>query len=257
MDRSMGSLEGKVAIVTGCTAASIGRACAMGFAMAGAKVVATGRTVAGGEETEKLIRDAGGDALFVRQDVTVEDDWKRVVQTTIDTYGRIDFLVNNAGEAVVKPIEELTHDDLTFLRLVDLDGPFLGMKYSWPHMVAAGGGVILNMSSIVGQKGMPNGTAYGAIKGAQLGLTRTGALEGAAVNIRVNSVHPGMIWTAGVPDVLGPDAEKMKPKMAAMIPWGEAGESHHVGDPVVYLCSDAAKYITGVEFNIDGGAGAR
>ncbi|MBT4740537.1 MAG: SDR family oxidoreductase [Rhodospirillaceae bacterium] len=252
----MGALDGKVAIVTGTTAASIGRACAMGFAMAGAKVVVTGRTVAGGEETETLIRDAGGDALFVRQDVTVEEDWERVIKTTVDTYGRLDFLVNNAGEAIVKPVEELTRDDLIFLRLVDLDGPFLGMKHAWPHLVAAGGGVILNMSSIVGQKTNPRSTAYGAIKGAQLGLTRTGALEGAAVNIRVNSVHPGMIWTAGVPDVLGPDAEKKKPMLAARIPWGETGEPHHVGDPVVYLCSDAGKYITGIEFNIDGGAGA-
>ena len=252
----MGALKGKVAIVTGTTAASIGRACAMAMAMAGAKVVVTGRTVAGGKETEQLIRDAGGDALFVRHDVTIEEDWANVVKTTISTYGRLDFLVNNAGEAVVKPIEELTRDDLIFLRLVDLDGPFLGMKHAWPHMVTAGGGVILNMSSIVGQKGNPKGTAYGAIKGAQLGLTRTGALEGAAANIRVNSVHPGMIWTAGVPDVLGPNADKMKPALAARIPWGETGESHHGGDSVAFLCSDAAKYITGAEFNVDGGAGA-
>lgn len=252
----MGVLDGKVAIVTGTTAASIGRACAMSLAMAGAKVVVTGRKEPGGKETEQLIRHAGGDALYVRQDVTLEEDWQRVIKTTLETYGRIDFLVNNAGEAVVKPVEELTRDDLIFLRLVDLDGPFLGMKYAWPHMVSAGGGVILNMSSIVGQKANPRSTAYGAIKGAQLGLTRAGAIEGANVNIRVNSIHPGMIWTAGVPDVLGPDAEKKKPMVAARIPWGETGEPHHVGDPVVYLCSEAGKYITGVEFNIDGGAGA-
>lgn len=252
----MGALDGKVAIVTGTTAASIGRACAMGLAMAGAKVVVTGRKEPGGLETEQLIKQAGGDALFVRHDVTVEDDWDRVIKTTVDTYGRLDFLVNNAGEAIVKPIAELTREDLIFLRKVDLDGPFLGMKYAWPHLVAAGGGVILNMSSIVGQKGMPNGTAYGAIKGAQLGLTRSGAVEGAPDNIRVISVHPGMIWTAGVPDVLGPDAEKLRPTIAARIPWGETGEPHHVGDAVTFLCSPASKYITGSEFNIDGGAGA-
>lgn len=252
----MGVLDGKVAIITGTTAASIGRACAMGLAMAGAKVVVTGRKEPGGRETESLVKEAGGDALFVRHDVTVEDDWQRVIDTTLETYGRIDFLVNNAGEAIVKPIAELTRDDLIFLRKVDLDGPFLGMKYAWPHLVAAGGGVILNMSSIVGQKGMPNGTAYGAIKGAQLGLTRSGAVEGARDNIRVVSVHPGMIWTAGVPDVLGPDAEKLKPKVAARIPWGETGEPHHVGDAVTFLCSPAGSYITGIEFNIDGGAGA-
>ena len=252
----MSPLDGKVAIITGCTAASIGRACAMSMALQGAKVVVTGRTESGGQETERLIKEAGGEALFVRQDVTVKEDWERVVQTTLDTYGRLDFLINNAGEAIVKAIADLTHDDLLFLRYVDLDGPFLGMKYVWPHLIAAGGGVILNMSSIVGQKGMPQGTAYGAIKGGQLGLTRAGALEGAPHNIRVVSVHPGMIWTEGVPDVLGPKAEEMKPGIAAKLPWGEIGEPHHVGDACAFLCTDAAKYITGCEFNIDGGAGA-
>lgn len=252
----MGALDGKVAIITGCTADSIGRACGMSMALQGARVVVTGRTVAGGEETEQLVKKAGGDALFVKQDVTSERDWERVVQTVLDTYGRIDFLINNAGEAIVKAIADLTHEDLLFLRHVDLDGPFLGMKYVWPHLTAAGGGVILNMSSIVGQKGMPQGTAYGAIKGGQLGLTRAGALEGAAHNIRVISVHPGFIWTAGVPDVLGPDAEKLRPGIAARIPWGEAGEPQHVAEVCAFLCTDAAKYITGCEFNIDGGAGA-
>ncbi len=252
----MGALDGKVAIITGCTAASIGRACAMSMALQGAKVVVTGRTEAGGQETEQLVKEAGGEALFVRQDVTLEEDWERVVQTTLDTYGQLNVLINNAGEAIVKAIADLTHDNLLFLRHVDLDGPFLGMKYVWPHLIAAGGGVILNMSSIVGQKGMPQGTAYGAIKGGQLGLTRAGALEGAPHNIRVVSVHPGMIWTAGVPDVLGPKAEEMRPTIAACLPWGETGEPHHVGDACAFLCTDAAKYITGCEFNIDGGAGA-
>lgn len=252
----MGALDGKVAIITGCTAASIGRACAMSMAMMGCKVVVTGRKEPGGKETEKLIHDAGGEAMFVRQDVTLEDDWERVVETTVDSYGRLDFLVNNAGEAIIGPIEKLSRDDLIFLRLVDLDGPFLGMKHAWPHLIKAGGGVIINMSSIVGQKGMPHGSAYGAIKGGQLGLTRAGAMEGAPHNIRVISVHPGFIWTAGVPDVLGPKADEMRPGIEKNIPWGEAGEPEHVGDSVAYLCTDAAKYITGCEFNVDGGAGA-
>ncbi|MFL2769403.1 MAG: SDR family NAD(P)-dependent oxidoreductase [Rhodospirillaceae bacterium] len=252
----MGALDGKVAIITGCTAASIGRACAMSLAMAGAKVVVTGRKKPGGQETEKLIKDAGGDALFIVQDVTVPEDWQRVIQRTIDTHGRLDFLINNAGEAIVGPIEKLTSDDLIFLREVDLDGPFLGIKYAWPHLVRSGGGVIINMSSIVGQKGMPHGTAYGAIKGAQLGLTRACSLEGAPHNIRAVSVHPGFIWTAGVPDVLGPEAEKMRPGIESNIPWGEAGEPEHIGASCTYLCTDSARYITGCEFNIDGGAGA-
>lgn len=252
----MHTLYNKVAIVTGTTAESIGRACAMSLAMQGTKVVVTGRKEEGGKETEKIIKNAGGECIYIKQDVTIENDWKKVIEKTIKKYNRLDFLVNNAGEAIVKPIEKLTYSDLKFLRSVDLDGPFMGIKYSWPHMVEAGGGVILNMSSIVGQKGNPRSSAYSAIKGAQLGLTRSCAMEGALVNIRVNSIHPGMIWTAGVPDVLGPDAEEKKPSIAARIPWGETGESHHVGDAVAFLCSSQAKYITGVEFNIDGGAGA-
>ena len=252
----MHSLFNKVAIITGCTADSIGRACALQLAKKGTKVVVTGRTESGGKETEKIIKDNGGDCLYVKHDVTQENDWESVIHQTISKYKRIDFLINNAGEAIVKPIEKLTFDDLEFLRLVDLDGPFIGIKYCWQYMVKIGGGVILNMSSIVGQKGNPKGSAYGAIKGAQLGLTKSCALEGAKFNIRVNSVHPGMIWTAGIPDVLGPDAESKKPMVAARIPWGETGESKHVADAVVFLCSDQGKYITGIEFNIDGGAGA-
>ncbi len=252
----MHSLYNKVAIVTGCTADSIGRACALELAKKGTKVVVTGRTEKGGLETEKIIRDCGGECIYVKHDVTKVGDWKLVIDKTLKEFNQINFLINNAGEAIVKPIEKLSFTDLEFLRLVDLDGPFIGIKYCWPHLVKSGGGVILNMSSIVGQKGNPKGTAYGAIKGAQLGLTKSCALDGALVNIRVNSVHPGMIWTAGVPDVLGPDAEAKKPAVAARIPWGETGDSKHIADAVVFLCSDEGKYITGVEFNVDGGAGA-
>jgi len=252
----MGTLDSKVAIITGCTAASIGRACAMAMAMEGAKIIVTGRTKKGGLETERIIRKAGGEALYVRQDVTVEDDWKNTIDICIKTYGRLDILLNNAGEAIVGPLEKLTRENLIFLRQVDLDAPFLGMKYAWPHLVSAGSGVILNMSSIIGQKGRPFGTAYGAIKGAQLALTRTAALEGAPFNIRAISVHPGMIWTEGVYDVMGPKADDMKPEIAGRIPWGETGEPQHVGATVAFLCSEEASYLTGIEVNIDGGAGA-
>ena len=148
----MHSLFNKVAIITGCTADSIGRACALQLAKKGTKVVVTGRTESGGKETEKIIKDNGGDCLYVKHDVTQENDWESVIQQTISKYKRIDFLINNAGEAIVKPIEKLTFNDLEFLRLVDLDGPFIGIKYCWQYMVKIGGGVILNMSSIVGQK---------------------------------------------------------------------------------------------------------
>ena len=113
------------------------------------------------------------------------------------------------------------------------------------------------MSSITGQKGGAIGTAYCAAKGAQLGMTKAAALEGAAHNIRVNSIHPGLIWTEGVPDVMGPNVEEYMPKLRASVPTGEVGETWHVGKTVVYLASEEASYVTGAEINIDGGQSAR
>jgi meso-butanediol dehydrogenase / (S,S)-butanediol dehydrogenase / diacetyl reductase len=121
----------------------------------------------------------------------------------------------------------------------------------------ARGGTIMNMSSIMGQNGGALGSAYCAAKGAQLGLTRAGALEGAAHNIRVNSIHPGLIWTEGIPDVMGPNVEEYMPRLRASVPTNEVGETWHVGKTVVYLASDEASYLTGAEINIDGGKSAQ
>ncbi|MBL8645585.1 MAG: SDR family oxidoreductase [Rhodospirillaceae bacterium] len=251
----MGVLSGKVVIVTGATS-GIGKGCAIEMAKAGAKVVATGRHEERGANTVRLVKEVGGDVIFVRQDVTQEADWVKVMDTTLSTYGRLDCLLNNAGEAVVKPLEQLTIDHLQFLLRVDLEGPFLGMKHAWPHLKKAGGGTIMNMSSITGQKGGPKGSAYCAAKGAQLGLTRAGALEGAPFNIRVNSIHPGMIWTEGIPDVMGPNPETYRHLLEATVPTKVLGETWHVGTAAVYLASDEAAYITGAEFNVDGGKSA-
>jgi len=251
----MGVLSGKVAIVTGATS-GIGKGCAIEMAKAGARLVVTGRNEERGANTVRLVREVGGEVMFVRQDVTDEGDWIKVMDATIAAYGRLDCLLNNAGEAVVKPLEELTLDHLQFLLRVDLDGPFLGMKHAWPHLKRAGGGTIMNMSSITGQKGGAKGSAYCAAKGAQLALTRAGALEGAAHNIRVNSIHPGLIWTEGVPDVMGPNPETYLPRLRASVPMGEVGETWHVGTAVVFLASDEASYITGAELNVDGGKSA-
>jgi NAD(P)-dependent dehydrogenase (short-subunit alcohol dehydrogenase family) len=251
----MGVLSGKVVIVTGATS-GIGKGCAIEFAKAGAKVVVTGRNEERGANTVRLVKEVGGDVVFVPQDVTAEADWQNVIDITLKTYGRLDCLLNNAGEAVVKPLEQLTLDHLQFLLRVDLDGPFLGMKHAWPHLKKAGGGTIMNMSSITGQKGGALGTAYCAAKGAQLALTRAGALEGAAHNIRVNSIHPGLIWTEGIPDVMGPNPETYRHKLEASVPTKVLGETWHVGTAVVFLASDEASYITGAEFNVDGGKGA-
>lgn len=251
----MGILSGKVAIVTGATS-GIGKGCAIEMAKAGAKIVATGRNEERGANTVRLVKDVGGEVIFVRQDVTDESDWMKVIDATISAFGRLDCLLNNAGEAIIKPLEQLTLDNLQFLLRVDLEGPFLGIKHAWPHLKKAGGGTIMNMSSITGQRGNAKGSAYCAAKGAQLGLTRAAALEGAPHNIRVNSIHPGMIWTEGIPDVMGPNPETYRHKLEATVPTKELGETWHVGTAVVYLASDEASYITGAEFNVDGGKSA-
>lgn len=250
----MAVLDGKVGIVTGATS-GIGRGCALAMAAAGARLIVTGRNEQRGTETVAQVEGVGGTAHFVRQDVTQEEDWRQVVEEAMNQFGHIDFLVNNAGDALLGSINTLTLKDLQFLLRVDVEGPFLGMKYVWPHLKASGGGVILNMSSIAGQKALEGGIAYCSAKGALTSLTRGAAIEGArgSAKIRVNSIHPGLIWTEGVTDVLGDSVEAYKPKLLQNIPLGRFGEPDDVGQAAVFLVSDAAKHITGVEFNIDGG----
>jgi NAD(P)-dependent dehydrogenase (short-subunit alcohol dehydrogenase family) len=248
----MGRLNDKVGIVTGATS-GIGRGCALAMVEAGAKLVVTGRNVERGQLTVDMIQALGGEAVFVQQDVTQEADWHRVIDTTLERFGRVDILLNNAGDAKMGPITELTLDTLQFLLRVDLEGPFLGMKLVWPHLVAVGGGAIINMSSVAGQRGMAGSSAYSTVKGAQAAMSRSAAMEGAPVNIRVNSMHPGLIWTEGVTDVMGDNVEEFKPRLLAHVPWGAFGEPKNVADACVYLASDESRQVTGIELNVDGG----
>jgi len=248
----MQRLADKIAIVTGATS-GIGRGCALAMAEAGAKLIVTGRNVDRGRITVDMIEELGGESIFVQQDVTRQGDWESVINTTLESYGRLDILLNNAGDARLGPLTELTLDTLQFLLRVDLEGPFLGMQAAWPHLADAGGGSVINMSSVAGQRGMVGGTAYCTVKGAQTALTRAAAREGAAVNIRVNSMHPGLIWTEGVTDVLGDNVEEFKPRLLAKIPFAAFGEPRHVASACVYLASDEACNVTGIELNVDGG----
>ena len=248
----MGVLDGRVAIVTGTTAESIGRACAIALSDAGAKVIVTGRKEPGGQETERQILERGGDALYVKHDATSEQDWRTVVETCLDRHGRLDILLNNAGESKGGAIESLTLDDLHFLWRINVEAPFLGMKTCWPHLEKSGHGVILNMSSLTAQQ--PGvGVIYGPSKAAQNALTRAAAMEGAKVGLRAVAVVPGFTFTDGVLDSLGTDTDRYKEPLAQRVWIGEWGESKHMADACVFLASDAARYITGVEFNVDGG----
>jgi len=251
----MCSLDNKVVIITGATS-GIGRGCAEAFATAGATVVATGRREVQGNKTVDLIEKNGGSANFLRHDVTNQQDWTNVVSQTLEMHGKIDVLVNNAGDSVIKPLEQLDGATMKFLIEVNLDGPFLGIKAVWSCMKEAGGGVILNTNSVAGQKGTAVGSAYNASKGAQGALTKVAAIEGAPFNIRVNSIHPGFILTEGMKETLQKNPNTLQSMIRSMVPTGETGRPAHIGHAMVYLASDAARYITGVECNVDGGISA-
>jgi NAD(P)-dependent dehydrogenase (short-subunit alcohol dehydrogenase family) len=176
-----------------------------------------------------------------------------VIAATVDRYGRLDVLVNNAGIAVLKPIAELTLADFERQITVNLTSVFLGCKYGMAQMKANGGGSIVNMSSIAGLVGVPTGGAYSASKGGVRLLTKVVALEGAPSGIRCNSVHPGFIWTnmqaAFVRGLPQPDPKAV----GAAIPLGRMGQPEDVANCVLYLASDESSYVTGAELTVDAG----
>jgi NAD(P)-dependent dehydrogenase (short-subunit alcohol dehydrogenase family) len=245
-------LENKVALVTGGTS-GIGRATAIAFANAGAKVVFSGRREAEGEATAALIRKTGAECLFVRSDVSKEADVRVLVQKTIATYGRLDCAFNNAGiDSTIQPLHEQSIEDFDKLMSINVRGLFLCMKYEIQQMLKQGTGAIVNNSSMVGLIGSPETSPYIASKHAVMGLTRSAALDYAKQGIRINAVNPGAIATATIArtvEQLGIVVDGL----ASIIPMGRIGQATEIAQAVVFLCSDAASYITGQPLVIDGG----
>lgn len=246
------NLSEKVCIVTGGTQ-GIGEGCVKKLAALGATVVFTGRNRSAGNDIATMLNDEGHSAKFIPQDVSQESDWQNVIKTTLDTYGKLDVLVNNAGISFLRPIEEINLEDFQQLLRVDVDSIFLGMKYGM-EVMADKGGSIINISSLMGQVGLIYGTAYCAAKGAVTHMTKCAALEGAADNIRINSVHPGVIWTNMVVDLMGDD-EAVRETLRVETPLQVLGIPNDIAEGVAFLASDDARYITGSEFSIDGGRG--
>jgi NAD(P)-dependent dehydrogenase (short-subunit alcohol dehydrogenase family) len=252
----MDRVKDKVAIVTGA-ASGIGQATAQLLAAEGARVVVTtGSNVKGGEETAAAIRESGGEAIFVQQDVTVEKDWKKVIDETLKAYATPDILVNNAGTMIAKKIEETSIGDWRRLMKVNTEGVFLGTKHGILAMKDRGGGCIVNMSSVLGIVGHNDFTsAYGASKGAIRAFTKGAAVEcsksGLDYNIRVNSIHPGVIETPMAAPVFA--NEEFRKAMEEGHPIGRLGNPMDVAYGVLYLASDEASFITGIELVIDGG----
>lgn len=250
----MDRLKGKVALVTG-GAMGLGAAMALLLAREGAKLVVTDMRAAEGAEVVDQIEKAGGSAFFHHHDVSLEDDWLKAVDSTLEKFGQLDVVVNNAGIAITGNAEELPFADWRKLMSINLDGVFLGVKHSIRGMKQSRRpGSIINLSSIEGLVGDPDLVAYNASKGGVRLLTKSAALHCAktGTGIRVNSIHPGFIWTPMVQSGPG-DAEARRKALIALHPVGHLGEPDDIAWGVVYLASDESKFMTGSELVIDGG----
>jgi len=259
-ENKKGRVEGRTAIVTGSTY-GIGEAIAKVLAGEGAISIITGRTKEDGERVAEEIRSAGGAAEYYPLDVTDEKRVEEVARTVYEKYGKIDILVNNAGIAGPnKPIHEYTREEWERVFDVNVTGAFLCTKYVVPYMKKCGGGNIVYISSIYGIIGAHDIPAYHATKAANRIMAKTGALFYAEDKIRVNSVHPGFIWTPLVKNFLeeqsqklGVPAEELRAKLDSEHPIGHIGEPNDIAYGVLYLVSDEAKFVTGSELIIDGG----
>ena len=255
----MNRVEGKVALVTGGRR-GLGKAIAILLAKEGAKVVITDRKEEGADAVLSAIDDAGGEAFFVQQDVSKEEDWQRAIRATLEKFGKLDVLVNNAGVGEGKNIEDISLEEWRWVMSINLDGVFLGTKYAIEAMKTTGGGSIINMSSIEGIVGDSRMVAYDSSKGGLRTLTKSAALHCAqrGYNIRVNTVHPGFIDTAMVRGFLKAqakdgDVEAAYKALEKLHPIGHLGEPDDVAYAVLYLASDESKFATGSELVVDGG----
>lgn len=252
----MNRVAGKVAIVTGA-GLGIGRASAQMLAREGARVTVTDIKEAEGRSTAEDIIEAGGEAMFIRHDVSSEAEWEAVMSATLRRFGRLDVLVNNAGVALGADVETTTLEQWRALMAVNLDGVFLGARHAIAAMKKTGGGSIVNISSIEGLIGDPNLAAYNASKGGVRLFTKSAALHCAksGYKVRVNSVHPGYIWTPMVEGYLAasPNPVAARTAVDALHPLGHIGEPDDIAYGVLYLASDESKFVTGSELVIDGG----
>lgn len=249
-------VRNKVALVTG-GAMGIGEASARLLAKEGAAVTVSDVDVERGSSVAEQINCSGGQALFVEQDVGDESAWRPTIDATLDRFGRLDIVVNNAGLGIGGDIEHATLADWRRLMRVNLDGVFFGTKYGVQTLRRFGGGSIVNLSSIEGLVGDPNLAAYNTSKGGVRLLTKSAALycAKAGYKIRVNSVHPGYIWTPMVEHYLETSGDVAVGRRAidALHPLGHIGEPDDIAYGVLYLASDESKFVTGTELVIDGG----
>ena len=248
----MNEFQGKVALVTGGTS-GIGRAAAIAYAKEGAKVVVAGRRAAEGEETVRLVRAQGREALFVPTDVAQEAQVKNLIRRTLEQFGRLDFAFNNAG-IEQEPTPFLEQNEETYDRVMNINvkGVWLSMKYEIPAMLKTGGGSIVNTSSGLGVIGMPGIEVYVASKHAVIGLTKSAALEFGKQGIRVNAVLPAVIDTDMFQRFAGEKPE-FRAQITALHPIGRIGKSEEIADAAIWLSSSKSSFVTGHSLLVDGG----
>ncbi|MBM3945550.1 MAG: glucose 1-dehydrogenase [SAR202 cluster bacterium] len=250
-------LKGKVALITGAASGmkgqvmGFGGATAWAFAREGAKVVLCDLKLELGVKTVAQLREDGHQAIYINLDVRSEEQWRKAVAETVKAFGKLDVLVNNAGTGFMETVEQMSEEMWDTEMDVHAKGTFLGTKHAIPEMRKAGGGSIVNMSSIFGLVGSPGSTAYHAAKGAVRIFTKATAIQYARENIRANSVHPGACntpmtqWTFADP--------KVRDAYVAKVPMGRIGQPEEVANGILFLASDESSYVTGSELVIDGG----
>ena len=243
-----GRLDGKVALVSG-GASGIGAAHARVFAAEGAKLVAGDLQEDKGRAVVEAVNRDGGEAIFVQLDVARQADWERAVGEAVSRFGKLTTLINNAGIYWPRGTEEETLEGWNTMIAVNQTGVWLGMKAAVPAMREAGGGAIVNISSLYGLIGSPGSITYHATKGAVRLMTKSAALEYVKEGIRVNSIHPGQIDTPILSGLTPDQNEQIK----AATPMGRLGRPEEIAYGSLYLCSDEAAYTTGAELVIDGG----
>jgi NAD(P)-dependent dehydrogenase (short-subunit alcohol dehydrogenase family) len=250
-----GRVAGKVVLITG-GASGLGAASARRLASEGAKVVLTDVSIDAGRAVADSIEDSGGAAMFAPHDVAQPAEWERVVDAAVERFGGLNVLVNNAGVGGGgQDLMTGTLEAWRALMAVNLDGVFLGLRYAGPAIAAAGGGSVINISSILGKVGMAGAAAYCASKGGVALLTKAAALEWAPLGIRVNSIHPGFIDTPMVANGLQQmeNANEMRDLIVSRHALARFGVPHEIADAVLFLASDESSFVTGAELVVGGG----
>lgn len=248
----MRSLADKVALVTGA-GRGLGRACARIFAREGARVVVAEINAETGEETAQMIRDAGGEAVFVRADVAKSADVRAMVRAAVDAFGGLDCAINNAVLDIRRqPLAEISEDDWNRALAVNLTGVFLCLKYEIRAMLERGGGAIVNIGSGNEHTAMPGLSWYLGAKQAIYGMTKVASLDYGARGVRVNAVGPGPMWTPALRETAAMNPGHLD-RHIAHVPLRRIAEPEEVAEAAVWLCSPAASYVLGHTMSVDGG----